>query len=86
MLADQKGIAMPIGPAGAVVVFDCNILHGSNSNIAPFPRANAFFVYNAVSNKLTEPYGGKAPRPEFIAARLDTRAIRQVSTAPSSAA
>ena len=46
-----------MGPAGTVVVFDCNTMHGSNGNITPMPRANAFLVYNALSNALQEPYG-----------------------------
>ncbi len=65
----QGGIAAPTGPAGTVVIFDCNTMHGSNSNITPMPRSNAFFVYNAVSNKIKAPFGPSTPRPEFIAAR-----------------
>ena len=68
-LAHRHGIDAPVGKPGTVVVFDCNIMHGSNGNITPFPRANAFLVYNAVSNRLTAPYAAPAPRPEFIAAR-----------------
>lgn len=68
-LAAEGGIAAPTGEAGTVVVFDCNVMHGSNGNITPFPRANAFFVYNAVSNRLTAPFGAPQPRPEFVAAR-----------------
>jgi len=68
-LAAAGGIVTATGAAGTVVVFDCNILHGSNGNITPFPRANAFLVYNAVSNKLVAPFGAPQPRPEFIAAR-----------------
>jgi ectoine hydroxylase len=52
-----------------VVIFDCNVMHGSNGNITPFPRANAFLVYNALSNRLVTPFGAKAPRPPFIADR-----------------
>ena len=73
------GVVMPTGPAGTVVLFDCNTMHGSNSNITPAPRANAFFVFNAVSNKLEAPFGPIAPRPEFIAAREDTETIRPAS-------
>ena len=65
----QDGIAAPVGPAGTVVIFDCNVMHGSNSNITPAPRSNAFFVYNAISNRLEAPFGPATPRPEFIAAR-----------------
>jgi ectoine hydroxylase len=68
-LAAEGGIESPTGPAGSALFFDCNLLHGSNSNITPFPRSNAFFVYNAVENRLAEPFGGIPPRPEFIAAR-----------------
>ena len=68
-LAHKHGIVAPIGKPGSVVIFDCNIMHGSNGNITPFPRANAFLVYNAVSNALGAPFGVERPRPEFIAAR-----------------
>jgi ectoine hydroxylase len=44
-------------------------MHGSNGNITPFPRSNAFLVYNAVSNRLERPFGAERPRPGFIAAR-----------------
>lgn len=68
-LATDGGIHAPTGPAGTVIVFDCNTMHGSASNITPFPRSNAFFVYNAVSNALETPFGPATPRPEFIASR-----------------
>jgi len=69
-LAEQSGgIAAAIGPPGTTTVFDCNVMHGSNGNITPDPRSNVFFVYNAVSNGLREPYCGRPPRPGFIATR-----------------
>lgn len=68
-LATQGGIEAPTGPAGTVIVFDCNMMHGSASNITPYPRSNAFIVYNAVSNALEAPFGPAVPRPDFIAAR-----------------
>jgi len=68
-LVDRGGIVAPKGPAGTVIVFECNMMHGSNSNITPHPRSNAFIVYNAISNALLEPFGGQRPRPEFIATR-----------------
>lgn len=68
-LADQGGIVAPKGKAGSVVFFECNTMHGSNSNISPYPRSNAFFVFNAISNKVVEPFCGLTPRPEHIAAR-----------------
>ncbi|PKP92598.1 MAG: ectoine hydroxylase [Alphaproteobacteria bacterium HGW-Alphaproteobacteria-16] len=68
-LAHANGIVAPTGKPGSVVIFDCNTMHGSNGNITPFPRANAFLVYNAVSNRLQTPFGAETPRPSFIAAR-----------------
>lgn len=68
-LADANGIAAAAGRPGSVILFDCNTLHGSNGNITPFARSNAFYVFNAVSNRLENPFGGTRPRPEFIATR-----------------
>lgn len=69
-LVDRSdGIRMPTGPAGSLLLFDCNTMHGSNSNISPFSRSNLFFVYNAVSNRMVAPFAASAPRPEFLAAR-----------------
>jgi ectoine hydroxylase len=68
-LVDRGGIRAPKGPAGSVVFFDCNTMHGSNSNISPYARSNLFFVYNSVENALTAPRFGLKPRPEFIATR-----------------
>ncbi len=63
------GITAPTGRAGSVLIFDCNVLHGSNANMTPWPRSNVFFVYNSVRNSLTAPYSGQQPRPKFIANR-----------------
>jgi ectoine hydroxylase len=68
-LTDQGGIVAPTGPAGSAVFFDCNTMHGSNSNITPYARSNVFFVYNSVENKLEVPFCGLKPRPGHIAAR-----------------
>jgi len=69
ILAHKHGIVAPTGKPGTVILFDCNTMHGSNGNITPFPRANAFLVYNAVSNQLEEPFGAEKPRPTFVAER-----------------
>lgn len=69
LMAHENGIASSVGPAGTVVFFDCNTMHGSNGNITPFPRTNAFYVYNSIENSLVAPYCGKKPRPDYIAAR-----------------
>ena len=54
-LIERGGIRAPKGPAGSVLFFDCNTLHGSNANMSPFPRSNAFFVYNSIDNRLQAP-------------------------------
>jgi len=68
-LVQQGGLEAPAGPPGSIVLFDCNVLHGSNGNITPWPRSNAFFVFNALDNTLVAPFSGQAPRPEYIASR-----------------
>lgn len=68
-LADQGGISVPTGKAGSVLLFECNTMHGSNSNITPYGRNNIFMVYNSVKNRLVEPFSGRKPRPEYIASR-----------------
>ncbi|MBI4206099.1 MAG: ectoine hydroxylase [Betaproteobacteria bacterium] len=68
-LVDRGGIQAPKGPAGSVVLFDCNTMHGSNSNISPYPRSDLLFVYNSVQNALGKPRFGLAPRPEHVATR-----------------
>jgi ectoine hydroxylase len=68
-VVDAGGIVAPTGPSGSVILFDCNMMHGSNSNISPWPRSNVFFVYNSIENCLHDPFYGLTPRPEFIASR-----------------
>ncbi len=68
-LAERGGIVAPTGQAGSALFFDCNTMHGSGSNISPYPRSNLFFVYNSVENTLVEPFCGLTPRPEHIATR-----------------
>jgi ectoine hydroxylase len=70
-LVNDFGITAPTGLAGSVTFFECNIMHGSNSNITPLPRSNVFVVYNSVHNTPVDPFCGLAPRPNFIAERLD---------------
>ncbi|SNS32215.1 ectoine hydroxylase [Sphingopyxis indica] len=74
-MAFEKGIVAPTGKPGTVIIFDCNLMHGSNGNITPFPRSNAFFVYNAVSNRLQAPFGARKPRPYFLAYRGEPEAL-----------
>lgn len=61
------GIAAPKGPAGSMLLFECNTLHGSNANMSPYPRSNVFFVYNSMQNLPETPYSAARHRPEFLA-------------------
>lgn len=70
-LVHEFGITAPHGPTGSATFFECNTMHGSNSNISPLPRSNVFVVYNSVENTLVAPFCGLAPRPNFIAERTD---------------
>lgn len=74
-MASRYGIDTALGPAGSVVFFDSNILHGSNSNITPSARSNLFYVYNHVDNALQAPFCAQAPRPAFVAEREDFTAL-----------
>lgn len=70
LLTDQsRGIEAPKGPAGSVVFFECNVMHGSGGNLSPDPRTNVFAVYNSVENSLAAPFCGRPPRPEYLAER-----------------
>ena len=71
----ESGIEAATGPAGSVTFFECNVMHGSNSNITPRPRSNVFVVFNSIENTLVEPFGDIAPRPQFIANRSPGGAI-----------
>ncbi len=68
-LIEEGGIETLTCEAGSVIIFDCNTIHGSNSNITPHPRSNLFLVYNALSNQVGSPFSGQKPRPEYICSR-----------------
>ena len=68
-LADRHGIALLTGKAGSATLFDSNCMHGSGSNITPYPRSNIFVVFNSVENALVDPFAAPAPRPAHVAAR-----------------
>ncbi|WP_252312944.1 ectoine hydroxylase [Sinobaca sp. H24] len=92
-LVDKAGgrIDRATGPAGSVLFFDCNTMHGSSGNISPYARSNVFFVFNSIENKLTHPFSGQQPRPEFLANREnikpitpDKRKLTEIATTTSS--
>lgn len=58
----QNGIVAPTGRAGSLLMFHANLLHGSVSNITPYPRNIVYLTLSAVSNRLQRP-----TRPEYIA-------------------
>lgn len=68
-LANRHGISMLTGKAGSATLFDSNCMHGSGSNITPYPRSNIFIVFNSVENALEAPFSAPAPRPAHVAAR-----------------
>lgn len=80
-LTRRGGLAAPKGPAGSVILFDCNTLHASANNLSPWRRSNLFFVYNSLDNKLGRPFAGTEPRPEYIAARANTPALIPITDA-----
>ncbi|KFE33805.1 ectoine hydroxylase [Thioclava atlantica] len=77
-LAAEAGLDTATGPAGTVIFFECNTLHASNGNVTPFPRSNAFFVYNAISNQPVAPFAASKPRPAFLASRGAAKPITPV--------
>lgn len=68
-MAGEYGVVAPEVKAGGLIVFDCNLLHGSPSNMSPFSREGLFFVCNSVANQLEEPFASDSPRPDFLAHR-----------------
>ena len=69
LLQEYGGVQEVVAPAGSVLLFDCNVMHGAGNNTSDHLRANLFYVYNAISNSLNAPYAADKPRPEFLAAR-----------------
>ena len=65
-LAERHPIAVPTGPAGSVLFFHANLVHGSPSNIGPYDRTLGFITYNRVDNV---PRAGVDLPPEYMAGR-----------------
>ncbi|TVP61445.1 MAG: ectoine hydroxylase [Halomonadaceae bacterium] len=81
-LAARGGIKAPKGPAGSLLLFECNTLHASNENMSPWPRTNLFFVYNSLDNRLEAPFAAKEPRPEYLANRSRYSPLSMVDDFP----
>jgi ectoine hydroxylase len=69
-LAETYGIIHCEAPKGSVLVFDCNLMHGSHTNISPFGRRNIFQCFNSYSNQLKDPFESDTIRPEHIDHRI----------------
>ncbi|MEU7114591.1 phytanoyl-CoA dioxygenase family protein [Streptomyces sp. NPDC046182] len=65
-LVARHGLTSAKGPAGTVVLFDPEIVHGSAPNMAPFRRRLLIVTYNDVDN-VPRPVG--EPRPEYVVGR-----------------
>ena len=76
-LVTQYGIVAPKGPAGSVLIFHGNLVHGSVQNISPFERTIVCVTYNSVHNTL--PVREKM-RPTFLANRDYTPIKLQADT------
>ncbi|GGK67720.1 ectoine hydroxylase [Amphritea balenae] len=77
-MVKSGGIVTAKCKPGSVIIFDCNIMHGSNGNITPEPRSNVFFVYNAVSNQVVAPFCEQPPRPEYICSREQIKPLAPI--------
>jgi ectoine hydroxylase len=60
------GIVAPKGPAGSVLLFHPNLVHGSVPNLSPFDRRLVLVTYNSVNNQQTVK---ENPRPDFLVCR-----------------
>ncbi|QGJ68679.1 Multidrug DMT transporter permease [Planctomycetales bacterium 10988] len=69
LLTEKRDIVAPKGPAGSIVFFECNTMHGSVGNLSPTPRINLFAVYNSVENALVDPFCNQPARPDYLAER-----------------
>jgi ectoine hydroxylase-related dioxygenase (phytanoyl-CoA dioxygenase family) len=65
-LVAGSGIVAPKGPAGSVLFFDGNVVHGSAPNMSPLDRMLALVTYNSVHNT---PAPRENPRPDFLCSR-----------------
>ncbi|HLK57699.1 MAG TPA: phytanoyl-CoA dioxygenase family protein [Chthonomonadaceae bacterium] len=70
-LVRLHGMTSPKGPAGTLVFFHTEVVHGSAQNMSPFPRKLLLATYNDVTNQ-ARPAG--EPRPEYVVCR-DTRPL-----------
>jgi ectoine hydroxylase len=63
-LVGEGGIVAPKGPGGCVLMFHCNLVHASPSNISPFDRTIVYLSLCHVDNHIR-----RFKRPAWIAHR-----------------
>jgi len=63
-LAQEGGMVAPRGPAGSVLLFHCNLVHASPSNISPWDRTIVYLSLCETSNHIRQ-----FKRKEWIAHR-----------------
>ncbi|MFE0102411.1 phytanoyl-CoA dioxygenase family protein [Streptomyces sp. NPDC059009] len=66
-VTDARGTFTATGPAGSVVLFHGNIVHGSSPNTSAATRNLALITYNTIRNA---PAHGPGSRPEFFCNRV----------------
>ncbi|WP_326664951.1 phytanoyl-CoA dioxygenase family protein [Streptomyces sp. NBC_00385] len=71
-LVARHGMESAKGPAGSVVLFHPQLVHGSATNMSPLPRRLLIATYNDVRN---QPPLTRQVRPDYLVGR-DTRALR----------
>jgi ectoine hydroxylase len=63
-LVEKGGLVAPKGRAGSVLMFHCNLVHGSPGNMSPFSRTIVYLSLCRVDNHIL-----RFQRPEWIAHR-----------------
>jgi ectoine hydroxylase len=63
-LVAEGGLVAPKGPAGSVLLFHCNLVHGSPGNMSPWSRTIVYISACHVDNHIRQ-----FKRPEWIAHR-----------------
>ena len=63
-LVADGGIISPKGPAGSMMMFHCNLVHASGSNMTPWNRTIVYLSLNSCQNHIR-----RFKRPEYIAHR-----------------
>lgn len=58
-----------LGSAGSVVLYHCNLIHGSGHKMSARDRREIYIAYNPLANK---PFPVEKPRPEFDCSRDHT--------------